>query len=121
MKKYFKVTSIAEGESKITHLSAYTSYNKGGEGYNGRSTKRGYYAHVTPVKLEIHDTYTSETTVCFTGFKVFLGEIKRDSKKAATEANRIFEGVRFEGLQSMIRGHFNGAYSFNFEEEETEY
>lgn len=64
-------------------------YSLGGMNYfTGRNEPRGYYLSVTPAKRSEHSiSYTS-----FTGTKILLKEVKRQSAKAEAEAEEIAKG-----------------------------
>lgn len=64
-------------------------YSLGGMNYfTGRNEPRGYYLSVTPAMRSEHCiSYTS-----FTGTKILLKEVKRQSAKAEAEAEEIAKG-----------------------------
>ena len=74
-----------------THLRIDLYYDLGGYNvFTYKTDPRGYYASFLPVKREVHTHYTSESFVGFSGFKVLLKEVTRQSKKARTEALEEF-------------------------------
>jgi CDP-diacylglycerol pyrophosphatase len=89
MKKYFKVkenSGITENNIKIT-----IDYELGGHNvFSGNVNRRGYYLYAQPVTLTENEyngrSYTSESIVMFSGFKVLLKEVGRKSEKAYKEA-----------------------------------
>ena len=98
MKRYFKITN----SDKVTHLKVDIRYNLGNSDY--RPSKRGYYAHVTPVKLVAERGYTTETTQCYSGFKTLLREVTRKSTKVERE---IESNETLKALKSMIRDYLS--------------
>lgn len=64
-------------------------YSLGGMNYfTGRNEPRGYYLSVTPAKR-----YKNSTSyISFTGTKILLKEVKRQSAKAEAEAEEIAKG-----------------------------
>lgn len=67
-----------------THVELSLGYNLGGINYaTGRNERRGYYLHVTPIKVEERNGYSSVRTILFGGTKMFMSpqEISRKSKK----------------------------------------
>lgn len=74
-----------------THLRIDLYYDLGGYNvFTYKTSPRGYYASFCPVKREVHTHYTMESFVGFSGFKVLLKEVTRQSKKARTEALEEF-------------------------------
>ncbi len=97
MKKYIE----REGRT----LKIEVTYNKGGQNnWTGRNEKRGYYLHVTPVKLKQYsDGITMELTTAFSGYKELLKEVGRQSDKALAEAEKIAEQVVEELIEAVLR------------------
>ena len=84
MKKYITV----EGQT----FNVSVSYNKGGFNYfTAKSDERGYYLNVRPVILEVHDGYTTESYMVFSGYRHLLKTVKRQSPKALSEAVQLSE------------------------------
>ena len=76
----------AEGD-KVNNIKVRLYYDLGGMNYfTGRAEERGYYLSVTPVYREDRGGCVMESTTAFTGIKVLLVPVKRQSKKAADEA-----------------------------------
>jgi hypothetical protein len=91
MKKYIE----QEGQT----FSIKVSYNKGGLNYfTYKVDDRGYYLTITPVELQQHDGYTTESFTIFSGLKKKLKTVKRQSKKAQAEAVELSE----QFIQPMI-------------------
>lgn len=74
------------------------AYDKGGESYNGKSTPRGYYITVVPVKLEHKQGYTVETSTAYSGIKKLLMTVARSSKKYDEQALELGKSY----MQSLI-------------------
>jgi len=86
MKKYITV----EGQT----FSVSVSYNKGGFNYfTAKMDERGYYLNVRPVTLEVHDGYTTESYMVFSGYRHLLKTVKRQSPKALSEAVQLSEDM----------------------------
>lgn len=110
MKKYFPILN----NDKVTHLKITVDYELGG-GY--RRSRRGYYAYVSPTKVEKHDTYNTESSVLFDGFKTLVSEVTRKSQKAENEASsRIFDDI--EHIKSMIKNQFGDKFEIDWNEVE---
>lgn len=70
-------------------LEVEVYYSLGGMNYfTGRNEPRGYYLSVTPAKRSDHCI----SYVSFTGTKILLKEVKRQSAKAEAEAEEIAKG-----------------------------
>ena len=79
-------------------------YSVGGRNnWAGREEARGYYLHVTPVKLEDKGSYRMETVVAFSGYKDLLLEVKRQSKKAEESADKLAETMVEELIQACLQ------------------
>lgn len=93
MKKYIHI----EGEK---HLKVEIYYSKGGMNYfNYKVEPRGYWLSVSPVEVTRSGSgVTMESYAAFSGKKVFLLEVKRQSDKAMTQA--IEKSKEYE--QAMI-------------------
>ncbi len=77
VKAYYKVEGMDQ-EIKVS-----VGYELGGWGVlNGEYSKRGYYVYVQPVTR----SGGMESFTLFDGFKMLLKEVKRQSKKAESEA-----------------------------------
>lgn len=75
-----------------THLLIETYYDLGGRNvWTGAEQKRGYYLRITPVTRENKYGCTMESFTAFTGAKVLLKSVSRQSKKAEREAEQIAE------------------------------
>ena len=82
----YKYYIPAEGD-KVNNIEVKLYYDLGGMNYfTGRAEDRGYYLSVTPVYREDRGGFVTESTTAFTGIKVLLVPVKRQSKKAADEA-----------------------------------
>lgn len=90
MKKYIPVKENANA----THILIETKYNLGGFNcFTYAQEKRGYYLHVTPVKRERRDGYTTESFTAFSGYKQLLQEVTRKSAKAEAAAEAAVEDI----------------------------
>lgn len=114
MKKYFPITNSKD----VTHLKIHVSYELGGYSYaTSRSSKRGYYAYITPLKIENHGTYNTESYAMFSGFKTLVKEVTRKSKKAENEAiSLVFDDI--EHIKSMIKNQFSDKFEIEWIEVE---
>jgi len=116
MKKYFKVkanSGITENNIKIT-----IDYELGGHNmFSGNVNRRGYYLYAQPVTLTENEyngrSYTSESTMMFSGFKVFLKEVGRKSEKAYKEAVEL---ARLQENKNIILNKYG-----NYLEDKLEY
>lgn len=62
-------------------------YNKGGMNYfSGRAEERGYYLSVSPVKREEIGNIVTECYTAFSGVKMLILPVKRQSDKAYQQA-----------------------------------
>lgn len=68
-------------------LKVEVYYDKGGQNYfSGKWVRRGYYLMVIPVKREERNGIVIETVTAYSGVKMLLKEVQRQSKKAGQEA-----------------------------------
>lgn len=68
-------------------LKVEVYYDKGGHNYlSGGWIRRGYYLMVVPVKREERNGIVLETVTAYSGAKMLLKEVQRQSKKAEQEA-----------------------------------
>ena len=78
-------------------------YSIGGNSGWGRGEEaRGYYLHVTPVKIEDKGGYRMEIMTAFSGYKYLLIEVKRQSKKAEESADKLAETMVEELIQACL-------------------
>ena len=62
-------------------------YNKGGANhFSGRTEERGYYLSVSPVKREERDNIVIESFTAYSGVKMLILPVKRQSDKAYQQA-----------------------------------
>jgi len=96
MKKYEKI----EGSNKELKIEVF--YNKGGMNYfNSKNEPRGYWLLMRKVEVERQDRgIVIEKYGMFSGAKMFLKEVKKQSQKAYDEAVLLSEGKIEE-----LRGH----------------
>lgn len=75
-----------------TELKINVYYNKGGQNYfTGRTEQRGYYLSVSPVKRERIGNMITEQYTAFSGTKMLLKAVARQSVKAYDEAVALSE------------------------------
>ena len=85
MKKYLK---LKENAQKATHLKVETRYSLGGMNYfTYENEERGYYLMVTPVERG----NGMEGFIAFSGIKKLILPVKRQSKKAEDEAEKLYK------------------------------
>jgi len=96
MKKYEKI----EGSNKELKIEVY--YDKGGMNYfNGKTEPRGYWLSMRQVEVQRTErSIVIESYGMFSGAKMFLKEVKKQSQKAYDEAILLAEGKIEE-----LRGH----------------
>jgi hypothetical protein len=96
-----------------TLIEVEVSYNKGGTtlatmmGYADGPEKRGYWLHVRRLKIERYTGLDGEprSSTMFAlgdGLKVLLLEVKRQSPKAAAEAERLGAGREQEVVNAFL-------------------
>lgn len=70
-----------ERDNQLFEISV--TYNKGGHSWaTGRQLKRGYYLHVQPITIQdMGNGIQAVRMVGFSGVKMFLHEVSRQSKK----------------------------------------
>lgn len=92
MKTYLK---LKDNGLKATHLKVETYYSLGGMNYfTYKNEERGYYLSVVPVERG----NGMEGFVAFSGVKQLLYAVKRKSKKAEEEAEKLSASC----LESLI-------------------
>lgn len=85
--QYFELTN---GDTNAIRVSVY--YNLGGYNmFTYKPEKRGYYLSITPCNLTRKSGYNTIETSAFSGFKMLIKELKRDSNKAYEEAIKFAE------------------------------
>ena len=100
----FKVYAPTTTEG-ATDIKYSVFYSLGGYNYfNGQQQRRGYYLSVQPVTRAEGNGYTSEQFSVFSGTKFFISpaELKRDSKKAATEARQNITAALIDELTGHV-------------------
>lgn len=87
MKKYIKL------EGKSQELKVQVFYAKGGMNYfNYKTEPRGYWVSIQPVNVDRNENgVVWESFDMFSGYKVFLLEVKRKSDKAYKQAIELAE------------------------------
>lgn len=98
MKKYI---AVKDNLKKITHLRVETKYDLGGTNcFTNEVIERGYYLYVTPVERHTNaQGYATEKFTAFSGYKLLLKGVARQSKKAETEAEQLAE----EKMRTLIQ------------------
>ena len=96
MKKYEKI----EGSNKEVKIEVF--YDKGGMNYfNSKNEPRGYWLSMRQVEVERQERgIVIESFGLFSGAKIFLKEVKKQSQKAYDEAILLAE----EKIEEL-RGH----------------
>ena len=85
MKKYLK---LKENNQKATHLKVETYYSLGGMNYfTYKVEERGYYLSVVPVERG----NGMEGFIAFSGIKQLILPVKRQSKKAEEESEKLYK------------------------------
>lgn len=84
-RRYERYYSLTKGNTNAIHVSVY--YDLGGYNmFSYEPKKRGYYLSIGPCNVNRKDTYSSIETMAFSGYKMLIKELKRDSQKAFDEA-----------------------------------
>lgn len=79
------------------------SYSLGGMNHvTSQVDKRGYSLFVIPVIREQREGYMVERTKSYTGYKKFLLEVGRKSKKAEQEAIHLAEEIEDELIDKIL-------------------
>lgn len=108
-----------ETETEKKYISVSLWYCK--EDYNSYKNRRGYFLTVRPEEAKrdycefIKKYYWISSSICFSGFKFFCGEIKRDSQKAFNNALAVANDVLPELLADVCRKNnivFENDFSF---------
>lgn len=95
MKKYI----TREGQD----FKVEVTYSLGGQNYiTGGTDKRGYTLTVIPVTREKRNGYVVERAKSYTGYRKFLLEVQRKSKKAEEEAISIAKEYELELLNLLL-------------------
>lgn len=98
MEKYFETSKIEDA----THIKVSASYQLGGwNPFTHKEEKRGIYVSFTPVKRLPRDGYHMEMYTAFTGIKMCVKELKRNSRKSEEEVWSILQ-ESIEMLVSMF-------------------
>jgi hypothetical protein len=74
--------------------SVKVGYSLGGHSvWSSEYNKRGYYLYVTPVEVTFREdgSVLCQSRTLFSGYKVLLKEVNRQSKKAQAEAEQLHE------------------------------
>ena len=102
MKKY----ELIEGSDKELKIEVY--YNKGGMNYfNSKNEPRGYWLSMRQVEVERQEKgIVIEKYGMFSGAKMFLNEVKKQSQKAYEQALVLAESKILE-LKPHVLGEKN--------------
>lgn len=96
LEKHYKITENVDGNNAI---SVAISYNKGGTNFfTYDHEKRGWYFSITPCAVERHDGYSTISIIAFSGYKMLIREIGRNSQKAYDEAVKFMQDHQEEYL-----------------------
>lgn len=94
--KHYKLTENVDGNNAI---SVAISYNKGGTNlFTYNHEKRGWYFSITPCAIERRGSYSMVSFSAFSGFKMLIREIGRNSQKAYDEAVKFMQDHQKEYL-----------------------
>lgn len=97
MKKYIE---LKEKTINASHIKVEVYYSLGGYNYfTHKPEKRGYYISVTPVTYSNKNGIITEGFAAFTGEKLLLKEVTRQSKKAEAEAEEKAVSI----MEKLIR------------------
>lgn len=106
-----------ETETEKKYISVSLWYCR--EDYSHYKNRRGYFVTVYPEAAERKEYngvfYWVNSSDCFSGFKFFCGEIKRDSQKAFNNALAVANDVLPELLADVCRKNninLNNDFSF---------
>ena len=96
LEKHYKLTESADRNNAI---SVAISYNKGGTNFfTYEHEKRGWYFSITPCTVERHGSYNTVSFAAFSGCKMLIREISRNSQKAYDEAVKFMQDHQKEYL-----------------------
>ena len=92
---------------ETSFLKIELRYNKGGfNTWTGKTDKRGYFLHVTPVDIEITNGVRIETFFPHTGAKMLIKEVKKQTEKAYQLAKQMAE-TEINGLCQYVLSTIN--------------
>lgn len=98
MKQYLNVKGSSENKVRLE-----MRYNLGGINYaTYKEEPRGYYLHVTPVKLEERGGWKSESCMMFSGYKQLVESVSRKSKSAEARAEKNAESVKQQIIDKVL-------------------
>jgi hypothetical protein len=98
MTKLLQTTKSEEQKIEVS-----VSYSLGGMNYfSGRQEPRGYYLHVSPIKIEQHEGYTSRSFTAFSGGKWLILEAKRKSPKQLAQAVELAKHKEDEAVKHIL-------------------
>jgi hypothetical protein len=103
----YRWQSAPEGE--ITVAEVYYDLG-GGNVWSGKKESRGIWLSIRPTKIEVHDTYRTETYEIFgkKGARIFLFELKRANPKIlAAIAAKLDADIPALAAQIMDTGHID--------------
>lgn len=100
-----RIKSYEKVEGTDYELKIEVYYDKGGMNYfSGRPEERGYYASVSPVKIERRPNgITTEEYGAFSGIKTLVLRVARQSPKAEKEAEMLAQ-ERIPELKNYVLG-----------------
>jgi hypothetical protein len=91
MERHIQGYVSVNGNPECTHLKVVVSFRQGGLNmWDYKQEQKGYYLSVSPVKKEVRDGFTWETSTIFTGYKSFIQTANRFNKKQLVQ---LFENV----------------------------
>ena len=81
------ITKELETTNENEYIRVEVKYNIGGINYfTYKEEERGYYLHVSPIKIEQRNGYKMESFTGFSGIKTLIKSVKRKSAKSEKEA-----------------------------------
>lgn len=85
------------------NIKTQVYYNKGGANhFSGRTEERGYYLSVSPVKRETQGNIVIESYTAYSGVKMLILPVKRQSDKAYQQAVELAKEKEPELRQRII-------------------
>lgn len=73
---------VTNADNSVNTVEISVRYEAGGMNYfTYRESERGYYASVSPIRIEKHDGYETRSFVAFSGRKSFMEGARRFSQQ----------------------------------------
>lgn len=97
--RFEKHYKLSESVDRNNAISVSISYNKGGRNvFTGNNEKRGWYFSITPCGIERRNGYNMISICAFSGYKMLIREISRNSQKAYDDAVKFMQDHQKEYL-----------------------